>query len=569
MADKNSGITVMVVGDSISHGREGDFTWRYRIWEWFFRENIAVRFVGPYKGTVPPDEPSPPRPPPLASEPPRPGFPRSDGGYAKGVSPAFLHDSHHFAASGRQAMQAKGLVAEQIAAFQPDFCLVQLGFNDLAWWVSGPRDTLGSIRQLVERARSAKPDLKFAIADVPHRTFVPGLEDLPARTDEYNALLAKAIPGWSTAESPVALVRFCENYSCGEHHSEAAYDGLHPNALGDYQLAQAFSRTLVADFNIGGHELKIPATIPPRLVPAPANFKAASAPSGVVVTWDAVYGAFWYDLRVRLVGSDDWTTCHVPSNRYDTTFCVAGQRWEYKVRSRAGDTVKSPWSAVVSAVARPETLPSPTHIITHATANGFFIRWDSPRDPHSVDRFGVLSRDRDIPGAFPGIVGIKGNGGRVDGLIPGHHYDVAVQTWNWAGGGLPGGARAVTVGRGVPLPPMRLQISVVDRTTAELRWRGDAAAAGYRVWARGIGQLARSFKQRELSDVRVANAADSLVGKALLTNLYPSVWDFEYAVSAYNGNDESDLSQWIIAPLSVVENDSIRIGLDYTHTKDP
>jgi hypothetical protein len=217
MAAKNSGITAMVVGDSISHGREGDYTWRYRIWEWLCREKIAVRFVGPYKGTVPPDEPSPPQPPPLASEPPRPGFARNDGGYAKGVSPAFLHNSHHFAASGRQAMQAKGLVAEQIAAFQPDFCLVQLGFNDLAWWVSGPKDTLGSIRALVDQARSAKPDLKFAIADVPHRTFVPGLEALPAKTDEYNALLAKAIPGWSTAESPVKLVRFCENYSCETH----------------------------------------------------------------------------------------------------------------------------------------------------------------------------------------------------------------------------------------------------------------------------------------------------------------------------------------------------------------
>ncbi|KAK0649622.1 carbohydrate esterase family 3 protein, partial [Cercophora newfieldiana] len=568
MATKVGELTVMVVGDSISHGREGDFTWRYRIWEWFCQANIAVRFVGPYAGTVPPEEPTPPRPPPLASEPPSRGSFRSGGGYAKGVSPAFLHDnSHHFSASGRQAMQAKGLVAEQIAAFQPDLCLVQLGFNDLAWWVSGPRDTLGSIRTLVEQARSAKPNLKFAIANVPHRTFLSNHADLCAKTDEYNALLAKAVPGWSTTGSPVALVKFCENYSCGEHHSEAAYDGLHPNALGEYELAQAFSRTLLADFNLGHHELSIPATIPPRLVPTPSNLKATSAPSGVVVTWDAVYGAFWYDLRVRLAGFDDWTTCYVPSSRYDTTFCVNGQRWEYQVRTRAGDTVKSSWSAVVSAIARPETLPAPAHIVTHATSDGFLVSWDPPAEPRRVDRYGVLSHDSDISGAFPAIVGIKGSGGRVGGLVSGHHYDIAVQTWNAAGGGLPGGARAVRVGKGVPLPPMRLQISVIDKTTAELRWRGDPAAAGYRVWARGIERLARSFKERELSHVPATAAAtksESLVGKVLLTNLYPSVWDFEYAVSAYNGNDESDISQWIIAPPSVIENDSIRIGLDYT-----
>ena len=349
----------------------------------------------------------------------------------------------------------------------------------------------------------------------------------------------------------------------GQHHSEAAYDGLHPNALGDYQLAQAFSRTLVADFNIGRHELCIPATIPPRIVSTPTNFKAGSAPSGVAVTWDAVYGAFWYDLRVRLAGSHDWTTCYVPSNRYDTTFCVKGQRWEYQLRSRAGDTIKSAWSPLVSAVAHPETLPAPNHIITHATSDGFLISWDYPSDTLRIDRFGVLSRDRDIPGVFPSIVGIKGTGGRVAGLVSGHHYDVAVQTWNMAGGGLPGGARAVTVGKGTPLPPMRLQISIVDRTSAELRWRGEPAAAGYRIWARRTATLAHPFEKRELRDVPVAGMVKPLVGKALLTGLYPSVWDFEFAVSAYNGNDESDVSQWVIAPPSLVEDDSIEIDLDY------
>lgn len=205
---------IMVVGDSISHGREGDWTWRYRIWEWFRQEGVAVRFVGPYKGTLPPDEPEPPRPPPLQSEAPRPGIPRSDGGYAQGVSPAFLEDCCHFAFGGRQAMQTKTMIAEQIAAYQPDLCLVELGFNDIAWCVSGPQDTLDSMERLVGAARSAKPDLQFAIANVPHRTLLPGREDIPFNTNVYNTLLARAIPAWSSPESPIALVRFCENYSC-------------------------------------------------------------------------------------------------------------------------------------------------------------------------------------------------------------------------------------------------------------------------------------------------------------------------------------------------------------------
>lgn len=43
-------IKVMFVGDSITHGHEGDYTWRYRMWEWFRANNISFDFVGPYTG---------------------------------------------------------------------------------------------------------------------------------------------------------------------------------------------------------------------------------------------------------------------------------------------------------------------------------------------------------------------------------------------------------------------------------------------------------------------------------------------------------------------------------------
>lgn len=200
--DSQNVTKVMIVGDSISHGHEGDWTWRYRIWEWFLTEAIRVSFVGPYRGTVPADDPEPPRPPPLASEPARPPPFRTDGGYAMGISPEFLANSNHFSAWGRQINQAKHLIAEQVATHQPDILLVQLGFNDLGWCVTGPNDTLASMKTFVDEARSAKPDIKFAIANVPQRADLPGREDLPLNTDIYNALREKARASWY---SPRAL----------------------------------------------------------------------------------------------------------------------------------------------------------------------------------------------------------------------------------------------------------------------------------------------------------------------------------------------------------------------------
>jgi hypothetical protein len=38
-------ISVMIVGDSITQGLEGDWTWRYRLWEWFKDQDVKVRRV--------------------------------------------------------------------------------------------------------------------------------------------------------------------------------------------------------------------------------------------------------------------------------------------------------------------------------------------------------------------------------------------------------------------------------------------------------------------------------------------------------------------------------------------
>jgi hypothetical protein len=64
-------------------------------------------------------------------------------------------------------------------------------------------------------------------------------------------MLADAIPSWSTANSPVALVDWRGNYSCGLDSCSAGYDGLHPNALGEYQIAQALERTLHNSYRLG------------------------------------------------------------------------------------------------------------------------------------------------------------------------------------------------------------------------------------------------------------------------------------------------------------------------------
>jgi lysophospholipase L1-like esterase len=212
VATRQNGIRIMIVGDSITQGAGGDLTWRFRLWQWLRANNVAFSFVGPWTGTFNAPDPLPPQPPKLQGAPDPVPADRITGPYAADIDPNF--DKHHWAHSGRQAAQMKNQVGDMISQFNPDYLLVELGFNDLGWFISGPEGTLQSMKAFVDNARRVKPNLKFAIANVPMRTHIGGRDDLPIITDQYNALLASAIPQWNTAQSPIELVKLRENYQC-------------------------------------------------------------------------------------------------------------------------------------------------------------------------------------------------------------------------------------------------------------------------------------------------------------------------------------------------------------------
>ena len=214
LAGRQAALRVMFVGDSMSQGQQGDWTWRYRMWQWFQENNIAVQFVGPYTGTVPPPPASAPSPPALyGTTPPSAGV-KSSGGYAKGVDSAFLSNSNHFAAWGRAAAVDKGLIQGVLEQTEADLMLLMLGFNDMGWYYSDAPGTINSIGTLIANARAANPNLKFAVANVPQRSWL-GRQDLVDSTNLYNSLLPDAISQWTTTQSPIHLVELEQNYDCG------------------------------------------------------------------------------------------------------------------------------------------------------------------------------------------------------------------------------------------------------------------------------------------------------------------------------------------------------------------
>jgi lysophospholipase L1-like esterase len=105
-----------------------------------------------------------------------------------------------------------------VSQYHPDYLLVELGFNDMGWFITDTQETLENTVTFINNARSANPNIKMAIANVPQRSFIGGRADLITKTDNYNATLPGLLNSMYTDESPIYMVQFRENYDCMHHH---------------------------------------------------------------------------------------------------------------------------------------------------------------------------------------------------------------------------------------------------------------------------------------------------------------------------------------------------------------
>ncbi|KAF4548138.1 Hypothetical protein D9617_31g063740 [Elsinoe fawcettii] len=436
---RQSNIKILITGDSITQGAEGDFTWRYRLYNWLrSTSGTTATFVGPYHGTQEPTAAQDPQPPAFYGVTTPPDPPRDKGGYATPV-PSSFSTQGHFALWGRQAAQVAPVIQDVVHESLPDYLLVALGFNDMGWLVSDWSGTLTSIERIVNNSRIAKPDVKIVLATVPMRTFIR--QDLVDNTTRYNQEIRGLVKRLSLPGQEIRLAEFAKEYACTPRDGcAAAYDGLHPNALGEWQIAKAFSDALVG-FGVRQKGITVPAVTGEYTVGVP-NVVAAGAPWGVKVTWDKVYGSRGYDTRQRVKGSDTWSEGRTDANRMDVTFTAAAVDWEFQVRAGRGSdpALQSAWSDIKTATSRKDGAPGPKNIQVTPRNAGVGLTWSPPDGTWAIDRYQVTILDKDIPGAYIQSWSFGTNGAAfIDGLVNGHTYDVWVSTWAKIDGVLVGG----------------------------------------------------------------------------------------------------------------------------------
>ncbi|MFE7409858.1 GDSL-type esterase/lipase family protein [Streptomyces laurentii] len=239
----------LFVGDSMTIGRAGDFTWRYRMWRHLdslgsletlesleslpsgassHASSRAYEIVGPRTTLYEPGDDA-----------------ATSHAYADPGFPAAAR--RHLAGWGEGWLHMAPLVGPVVAGTGADVLLVSLGLIDLGWYTNSDQ-TIENVRAFLTAARAANPRVRVVLLPV-----IPNIraEDEPpfaAECARFNDLLAKTVADLDTGASPLLLASVPESYDI---HTDT-YDGTHPGPSGEHKLAAAFADALHQAWGVGG-----------------------------------------------------------------------------------------------------------------------------------------------------------------------------------------------------------------------------------------------------------------------------------------------------------------------------
>lgn len=312
-------VRILLVGDSVTQGSSGDWTWRYRLWRHFAAAGVPVDFVGPRDDLWP--------------------LPGEGPGASSYADPAF--DRDHAARWGMWALFPDTPVEDLVATYQPDVVVEALGVNDVLYGVP-PAQVSAAIGQMVVAARAQRPDVAFVLAEASQHW----LDGVPA----LNAGLAAVADDLDTPASPVAVARVADGYDADRD----TWDTSHPNARGEVRIAAAVADALHA-VGVGPAAVR-PLDVPPVGPQVPAAVTAVAGDSRVEVSWTGGPGATAQVLWGRDVTlGEPWTSLPLPvaaSGSWTGRWLVAGHTYAYRLQPMKGDDLPDGevFSAVVSVV---------------------------------------------------------------------------------------------------------------------------------------------------------------------------------------------------------------------------
>jgi lysophospholipase L1-like esterase len=231
MPDPPEPPTLMLVGDSITHGSPGGYTWRY-----FLDQQLGVVYPGSDLFVGPSTAPM-------------------GGDYAVAG-----WDTDHAAQSGRmldcyldgdiagRPCGDANTAAGDLAAHNPDVMVLLLGTNDvlLDWGPSTPEQYAADVETYVGLARANNPTVSVSVMGL----LPVGPAQFPLSEGERAAANEALQRLTSRLDSPDARVVYAPT-DAGFDVAQHTTDGVHPNTAGDGVIATNIATALATHLGIG------------------------------------------------------------------------------------------------------------------------------------------------------------------------------------------------------------------------------------------------------------------------------------------------------------------------------
>jgi hypothetical protein len=217
-ADGAGPVRILIVGDSLTLGRHGMYTWRYRLDKEFHRQGVPFDFVGSLTSTYV-DK----------------GFPAP-----RYADPNF--DQDHFCKSGwwlRDAIADNSLGTE-VAKQDPDLVVLELGGADVTYGDS-PEVTIQRLRTAIGQMRAAKPTVHVILPKQLTKDRDVVDPSINTRTRAYDTQLVSLAAELTTTDSPITIA---DTMTGWDPAGVQTMDGSHLSPTGEAFYAQAIAGEL-------------------------------------------------------------------------------------------------------------------------------------------------------------------------------------------------------------------------------------------------------------------------------------------------------------------------------------
>jgi hypothetical protein len=278
---------IMIVGDSITQGSSGDYTWQYRLYEHLRADGVTPQMVGPYNWLF--------------------NNVTNVEGDCSFADPSFEHA--HDAMWGMTLFSEMNAIGGKVTTYRPNYLLVLLGVDDIFWYGISQADMAANLAGFITNARAARPRIRIVLGLIPPDVQQQNDPAFAANVATYNNSIMSTASQLSTAQSPIAVAQD------GAAINVAAdlWDGMHPNANGETKIAAGFADVLAAQFHLGAaYPTPYPVLPTGPLTGPQLTLTPASAAGQVVLSWTLSPGANGYYVYVKNVTLGDATFTKLP-----------------------------------------------------------------------------------------------------------------------------------------------------------------------------------------------------------------------------------------------------------------